>query len=96
MLQKITDEDIYEFVRIQLTLPEELDPSDQLSWQHHLYSTLGSKKSIPAHEMKPEALDHLIRRIVAMGKVLFGLHMVGSSRALRSTLHTVLKTLRTS
>ncbi len=72
----MSEEQTSEFVRNQLTLEKELDPSDALSWQHHLYSTLGSKKTVPASEMKPEALDLLIRRIVAMGKVLFGLHMV--------------------
>ena len=70
------DESVEEFVKMQLTLPAKLDPSDELSWQHHLYSTLGNKKSINPNDLKPEALDILIHRIVAMGKVLFGLHMV--------------------
>ena len=70
------DEAITEFVRLQLTLPNELDPSDALNWQHHLYSTLGNKDSAIGSQMKPEALDFLIRRIVAMGKVLYGLHMI--------------------
>ena len=75
-LQKMEDEAITEFVRLQLTLPNELDPSDELNWQHHLYSTLGNKDSAIGSQMKPEALDFLIRRIVAMGKVLYGLHMI--------------------
>ncbi len=70
------EELILEFVRNQLTLPEKLDPADELCWQHHLYSTLGNKKSVSAAEMKKEALELLIQRIVAMGKVLFGLHIV--------------------
>lgn len=70
------DEEITEFVKNQLTLPLKLDPSDELSWQHHLYSTLGNKKSAIVSEMKPDALNLLIQRITAMGKVLFGLHMV--------------------
>ena len=74
------DEAITEFVRLQLTLPNKLDPSDELNWQHHLYSTLGNKDSAIGSQMKPEALDFLIKRIVAMGKVLYGLHMVGSPR----------------
>ena len=41
-----------------------------------MYSTLGNKKSIPPSEMKKEALDLLIERIVAMGKVLYGLHII--------------------
>ena len=52
------------------------DPADELCWQHHLYSTLGNKKSIPGSEMKKEALELLISRIVAMGKVLYGLHII--------------------
>ena len=74
------DEAITEFVRLQLTLPNKLDPSDELNWQHHLYSTLGNKDSAIGSQMKPEALDFLIKRIVAMGKVLYGLHMVSSRR----------------
>ena len=75
-LQKLEEEQITEFVKNQLTLPEKLDPADELCWQHHLYSTLGNKKSIPGSEMKKEALELLISRIVAMGKVLFGLHII--------------------
>ena len=70
------EEEITDFVKNQLTLPEKLDPSDELSWQHHLYSTLGNKKSLTVGEMKPEALNLLVTRITAMGKVLYGLHMV--------------------
>ena len=75
-LQKMEEEQITEFVNNQLTLPEKLDPADELCWQHHLYSTLGNKKSIPGSEMKKEALELLITRIVGMGKVLFGLHII--------------------
>ena len=81
------DEAITEFVRLQLTLPNELDPSDALNWQHHLYSTLGNKDSAIGSLMKPEALDFLIKRIVAMGKVLYGLHMVSAL----SGVHTFLE-----
>ena len=62
------EEEITEFVKCQLTLPGKLDPADELSWQHHLYSTLGNKKSMSASEMKQEALDLLVHRIVAMGR----------------------------
>jgi ryanodine receptor 2 len=40
----MADEDITEFVKNQLILPVRIDPADELSWQHHLYSTLGNKK----------------------------------------------------
>ena len=75
-LQKMSEEEITEFVSNQLTLPENLDPADELSWQHHLYSTLGNKKQVSAAELKKEALDLLVQRIVAMGKVLYGLHII--------------------
>ena len=75
-LQHVLEEEITEFVKNQLTLPGKLDPADELSWQHHLYSTLGNKKFVTASEMKQEALDLLVQRIVAMGKVLFGLHSI--------------------
>ena len=61
-LQTIQDELIVDFVKNQLTLPEKLDPADELCWQHHLYSTLGNKKSVPPSEMKKEALELLINR----------------------------------
>lgn len=57
-----------------------------MSWQHHLYSKLGSKKPSPtvvatttstkANANQQAILDELVERIVAMAKVLFGLHMV--------------------
>ena len=75
-LQKVPEEEISEFVANQLTLPANLDPADELSWQHHLYSTLGNKTQVSAAELKKEALELLVQRIVAMGKVLYGLHII--------------------
>lgn len=71
-----------------MTLPDKLDPADEMSWQHYLYSKLGKR-----HEQTPEELvekpqttadkkgeekkiEETVERIVAMAKVLFGLHMV--------------------
>jgi len=48
-----------------------------MSWQHYLYSQLGQKKDI-AGEQKGQQADDTVERIVAMAKVLFGLHMVSS------------------
>lgn len=45
-----------------------------MSWQHYLYSKLGTKKE--ASSDKPQQIDEVVDRIVAMAKVLFGLHMV--------------------
>lgn len=73
-VQKIAEYEISEFVKTQLTLPDEIDPADEMSWQHYLYSKLGSKKG--TGEIKPQQLDEVVDRIIAMAKVLFGLHMV--------------------
>ncbi|XP_035704010.1 ryanodine receptor isoform X5 [Folsomia candida] len=85
-LKKLLEPEILDFARTQLTLPDALDPSDAMSWQHHLYSKLGTKK-LPTDENdlsnkgaqikdKQQQLDELVDRIVAMAKVLFGLHMI--------------------
>ena len=65
--------DIHEFAKTQLTLPDKIDPADEMSWQHYLYSKLGQKKEGEAAVTK---VDELVDRIVAMAKVLYGLHMV--------------------
>lgn len=86
-IQRVAEHEIIDFAKTQLTLPDKIDPSDAMSWQHYLYSKLGSKKpnpvanSGPAVNAKANAnqqalLDELVERIVAMAKVLFGLHMV--------------------
>lgn len=66
--------DIHEFIKTQLTLPYKIDPADEMSWQHYLYSKLGSKKDTV--EVKPQQIDDVVDRIMAMAKVLYGLHMV--------------------
>merc|ERR1719300_575911 len=75
-LSNCEEEEILEFCKNQITLPNKYDPSDSLCWQHHLYSTLGSKQVVSAEDMKPEELELLVNRIVSMGKVLFGLHII--------------------
>lgn len=75
-----------EFARIQLTLPDKLDPADEMSWQHYLYSKLGKKseksieeateKSSSDKKIEEKKIEDTVERIVAMAKVLFGLHMV--------------------
>lgn len=76
------DYDVIQFVKIQLTLPDKLDPADEMSWQHYLYSKLGSKKG--SIEIKPQQVDEVADRIVAMAKVLFGLHMVNNNNICNS------------
>lgn len=83
--------DVIEFARTQLTLPDKLDPADEMSWQHYLYSKLGKKESesedtseklpTPAtaiEKTKEKIIEETADRIVAMAKVLFGLHMVSN------------------
>jgi len=95
------ESDISDFTKTQLTLPDKIDPSDAMSWQHHLYSKLGNKK--PGAEendlkvkqsnvnmTKQQILDELVDRIVAMAKVLFGLHMVNASLSYSPLIRPIL------
>ncbi|XP_046400098.1 ryanodine receptor isoform X3 [Ischnura elegans] len=105
-LKKMAEYEILEFAKTQLTLPDKLDPADEMSWQHYLYSKLGSKKStdlptsntgtttVASSEGKgQQQIDEVVERIVAMAKVLYGLHMIdhpqqqskGSYRSVVST-----------
>ncbi len=82
--------DVIEFARTQLTLPDKLDPADEMSWQHYLYSKLGKTDPQPieanekpqqptttaVEKTKEQIIEETAERIVAMAKVLFGLHMV--------------------
>ncbi|XP_077528941.1 ryanodine receptor isoform X3 [Haemaphysalis longicornis] len=78
-LNKDQDSDIFDYVKLQLTLPDKIDPSDAMSWQHYLYSKLGSQRTTP---VGPNAIvpvvsqDRLVERIIDMAKVLFGLHVI--------------------
>ena len=87
--QKMPESDVIEFARTQLTLPDKLDPADEMSWQHYLYSKLGKKEISPEEIVEKPAekstekvkskeviIQETVERIVAMAKVLYGLHMV--------------------
>lgn len=79
-LQKMPEPEISDFAKIQLTLPDKIDPADEMSWQHYLYSKLGSKKEVVVEvKDKEKQVEELVERIVAMAKVLYGLHMVSDS-----------------
>ena len=47
-LKKENETDIFDYVRNQLNLPDVIDPSDYMSWQHYLYSKLGKKEETAA------------------------------------------------
>ncbi|XP_057319083.1 ryanodine receptor isoform X4 [Microplitis mediator] len=74
-LKKLPETDIAEFAKIQLTLPDKIDPADEMSWQHYLYSKLGQKKDIVESGKTPQTED-VVMRITDMAKVLYGLHMI--------------------
>lgn len=76
-LKKLDEAEIIEFAKIQLTLPDKIDPADEMSWQHYLYSQLGQKRDGLELE-KAQQLEEVIARITDMAKVLYGLHMVRS------------------
>ncbi|KAK4873043.1 hypothetical protein RN001_015072 [Aquatica leii] len=78
-LKKLPEQEIFDFAKIQLTLPDKIDLADEMSWQHYLYSQLGSKKSAVIGNTDGNGksqLEETVERIVAMSKVLFGLHMI--------------------
>lgn len=80
IFQKMPEYEIIDFAKVQLTLPDKIDPADEMSWQHYLYSQLGSKKSVTItqtnEQQQKNLLEETVERIVAMSKVLYGLHMV--------------------
>lgn len=74
-LKKMAEHEITEFAKTQLTLPDKIDPADEMSWQHYLYSQLGQKKDV-MEPVKAQQIDDVVARITDMAKVLYGLHMV--------------------
>jgi len=78
-LKKENETDIFDYARNQLNLPDVIDPSDYMSWQHYLYSKLGKKEdgvgstggevAIPGSSsqihLKPEDKDKMQELLVA-------------------------------
>ncbi|XP_063919785.1 ryanodine receptor isoform X1 [Zophobas morio] len=97
-LKKIPEYDIADFAKTQLTLPDKIDPADEMSWQHYLYSQLGSKKSAAVGMVDSNGkslLEETVDRIVAMSKVLFGLHMIDHpQQQQKGVYHSVVSTQR--
>ncbi|XP_049853809.1 ryanodine receptor isoform X5 [Schistocerca gregaria] len=92
-LKKLPESEILEFAKIQLTLPDKIDPADEMSWQHYLYSKLGQKKN--GEEGKPTKVEDVVERIVAMSKVLYGLHMIDHPQQLsKGSYRSVVSTQR--
>jgi len=80
-LKRMPESDISEFAKTQLTLPDKIDPADEMSWQHYLYSKLGQKKDV-MEPVKAQQLEDVVARITDMAKVLYGLHMVSYERCI--------------
>ena len=79
-LKKLMEEEIVNFVKARLTLPDKIDHTDEMSWQHYLYSKLGTKKCTIIGDINSPSsriiLEDTVIRIIAMSQVLYGLHMV--------------------
>lgn len=77
--QRVPESEILVFAKTQLTLPDKIDPSDAMNWQHTLYSRLGGGR-VPREDDEEKKLvptvDETVDNIVAMAKVLYGLHIV--------------------
>ncbi|XP_017777975.1 PREDICTED: ryanodine receptor [Nicrophorus vespilloides] len=96
-LKKMPEYDIIDFAKTQLTLPDKIDPADEMSWQHFLYSQLGSKKCVTVTSTDlngKNQLEETVDRIVAMSKVLFGLHMATRPKVNKDGWRRVLNAAR--
>ncbi|XP_064490365.1 ryanodine receptor-like isoform X2 [Ornithodoros turicata] len=88
-LNREQDSDIFDYVKLQLTLPDKIDPHDDMSWQHYLYSKLGSQRTSSAVVVSQ---DQLVERIIDMAKVLYGLHVAHKPPPTRSAWQKLLST----
>ncbi|CAN7995351.1 unnamed protein product, partial [Ixodes pacificus] len=73
-----------------------IDPSDAMSWQHYLYSKLGSQRS-SGSQVVPAQVSHdqLVERIMDMAKVLYGLHMIDHPQgSMKGVYRSVVSTQR--
>uniref|UniRef100_A0A336KLC6 CSON012070 protein n=1 Tax=Culicoides sonorensis TaxID=179676 RepID=A0A336KLC6_CULSO len=102
-LKKLPEEEVAEFAHIQITAPAKLDPADEMSWQHYLYSKLGKKeenideileKSNSLDKKKETIIQDTVERVVAMAKVLYGLHMACSKQTNRTSWKHVMSAAR--
>lgn len=90
-LKKQQESDIFDYISLQLTLPDKIDPSDDMSWQHYLYSKLGTRREGTAAVLP----NQLVESIVDMAKVLFGLHMIDHPQGqLKGVVRSLVSTSR--
>lgn len=83
MLRNESTDIIEEFVKAELRLPDQPDPSDKKAWQRKLYIKIGKKPTVVADEfVEEESSTAVVERILAMSKVLHGLHLVSAQNTL--------------
>lgn len=96
-LAKVAENEILDFVKTQLTLPDKYDPADAMNWQHTLYSRLGGGRT-PREDEEDKKLvptvDDTVERIVAMAKVLYGLHIIDHPQTSKEVWRSVVSIQR--
>ncbi|XP_066971323.1 ryanodine receptor isoform X25 [Macrobrachium rosenbergii] len=96
-LAKVNEAEIFDFAKTQLTLPDRIDPSDAMNWQHILYSRLGGGR-VPREEDEDKKIvptvDDTVERIVAMAKVLYGLHIIDHPSTMKEVWRSVVSMQR--
>ncbi|KAK2153790.1 hypothetical protein LSH36_286g03064 [Paralvinella palmiformis] len=70
---KDSEADIEDFVTATFQIEDKTEDDEALQWQKALYKKIGSKKG---DQNQQNSLDYAIERVMAMSKVLFGLHLV--------------------
>ncbi|KAK3867881.1 hypothetical protein Pcinc_026695, partial [Petrolisthes cinctipes] len=97
LLAKGSESEILDFAMTQLTLPNKYDPSDAMNWQHTLYSRLGGGR-VPREDEEEKKLvptvDDTVERIVAMAKVLYGLHIIDHPQTSKEVWRSVVSIQR--
>ncbi|XP_055337214.1 ryanodine receptor-like isoform X3 [Paramacrobiotus metropolitanus] len=77
MLRHEPTEVLEEFVKAELMLPDQPDPADRKAWQRKLYIKIGKKQVAKLDDLvEEESSTVVVERILAMSKVLQGLHLV--------------------
>ncbi|ROT85518.1 ryanodine receptor [Penaeus vannamei] len=96
-LAKVPESEILVFAKTQLTLPDKIDPSDAMNWQHTLYSRLGGGR-VPREDDEEKKLvpsvDETVDNIVAMAKVLYGLHIIDHPQSSKEVWRSVVSIQR--
>ena len=80
MLRNESNEATEDFVKAELTLPDQPDLDDKRAWQRYLYIKIGKKKLVTGDDYLMDGLEEsssaVVEKILAMSKVLHGLHLV--------------------